>query len=123
MAFRCYSFDFKFVVFHFYNHFKFYINLIMKIHENFHVNDIFHHDKSNRMKVYACICLVSLFFRFVELCSARNQCICFQVILCFCLFLIQNIWEDSSKIKKVTTCQNFKIDGLSSNEPSRRFCL
>ena len=55
----------------------------MKIHENFHVNDVFHHDKSNKMKVYACICLVSLFFSFVELCSARNQCICFQVILCF----------------------------------------
>ena len=42
----------------------------MKIHENFHVKRIFHHDKSNRMKVYASICLVSLFFRFVELCSA-----------------------------------------------------
>ena len=53
----------------------------MKIHENFHVKGIFHHDKSNRMKVYACICLVSLFFRFLELCSTRNQCICFQVIL------------------------------------------
>ena len=72
----------------------------MKIHENFHVKGIFHHDKSNRMKVYACICLVSLFFRFVELCSSRNQCICFQAILCFCLFLIQNIQEDSNKIKK-----------------------
>ena len=24
----------------------------MKIHENFHVKGIFHHDKSNRMKVY-----------------------------------------------------------------------
>ena len=30
----------------------------MKIHENFHVKGIFHHDKSNRMKVYASICLV-----------------------------------------------------------------
>ena len=49
----------------------------MKIHENFHVKCIFHHDKSNRMKLYACICLVSLFFRFVEPC--RNQCICFQI--------------------------------------------
>ena len=53
----------------------------MKIHENFHVKVIFHHDKSNTMKVYACICLVSLFFRFLELCSTRNQCVCFQVIL------------------------------------------
>ena len=72
----------------------------MNIYENFYVKGIFHHDKSSRMKVYACICLVSLFFRFVELCSARNQCIYFQVILCFCLFLIQNIQEDSNKIKK-----------------------
>ena len=73
----------------------------MKIYENFHVNGIFHHDKSNKMKVYAYICLVRLFFRFVELYSARNQCNsgclqpvlnnCLQVILCFCLFLIQNI--------------------------------
>ena len=53
----------------------------MKIYENFHVKGIFHHDKSNRMKVYAYICLVSLFFRFVKLYSARNQCICFQFIL------------------------------------------
>ena len=60
----------------------------MKILENSHVKGIFHYAKSNRMKVYVCISLVSLFFRFVELCSARNQCICFQVILCFCLFLI-----------------------------------
>ena len=29
----------------------------MKIHENFHVKGIFHHDKSNRMKVYTCIYL------------------------------------------------------------------
>ena len=63
----------------------------MKIHEKFYVKGIFHYDKSNRMKVYTCICLLSLFFRFVEVCSARNQCICFQVILCFCSFLIQNI--------------------------------
>ena len=63
----------------------------MKIHENFYVKDMFHHDKSNRMKVYTCIYLVSMFFRFAELFSTRNQCICFQVILCFCLFLIQNI--------------------------------
>ena len=47
----CYSFDFKCVVFHFNNRFKFYTNL-MKIHENFHVKSKFHHDKSNRMKVY-----------------------------------------------------------------------
>ena len=39
----------------------------MNIHENFHVKYVFHHDKSNRIKVYACI-------RFVELCSTRNQC-------------------------------------------------
>ena len=65
----------------------------MKSHENFHVKGLFHHDKSNRMKVYACIYLVSMFFRFVELCSARVELcsICFQVILCFCLFLIRNI--------------------------------
>ena len=30
----------------------------MKIHENFHVKGIFHHDKSDRMKVYTCIYLV-----------------------------------------------------------------
>ena len=60
----------------------------MKIHENVHVKGICI-DKSNRMKVYTHINLVSMFFRLVELCSARNQCICFQVILCFCLFLIQ----------------------------------
>ena len=43
----------------------------MKIHENFHVKGIFHHDKSNRMKVYTHI--FSMFLRFVELCFARNQ--------------------------------------------------
>ena len=63
----------------------------MKRHENAQVKDIFHHDKINRMKVYKCICLVSLFFRFVELCSPGNQRICFQVILCFYLFKIENI--------------------------------
>ena len=63
----------------------------MKIHENFHVKGIFHHDKSNTMKVYTHVYLVSMFFRFAELCSTRNQCIYFQVILCFYLFLIQNI--------------------------------
>ena len=62
-----------------------------------------------------------MFFRFVELCFTRNQCVCFQVILYFCLFLIQNIWEDNNKIKKVIACQNFKIDGLSKNKPPRRF--
>ena len=41
----------------------------MKIHENSHVKGIFHHDKNNRMKVY--IYLANMFFRFVELCSAR----------------------------------------------------
>ena len=39
----------------------------MKIHEKFHVKGIFHHDKGNRMKVYTCIYLVSMFFRFLEL--------------------------------------------------------
>ena len=29
----------------------------MKIHENFHVKGIFHHDKSNRMKIYTGIYL------------------------------------------------------------------
>ena len=33
----------------------------MKIHEKFHVKVISHHDKSNRMKVYTCIYLVSMF--------------------------------------------------------------
>ena len=33
----------------------------MKIHENFHVKGIFHHYKSNRMKVYTRIYLVSCF--------------------------------------------------------------
>ena len=61
--------------------FKFYIKLLMEIHENFHVKGIFHHDKSNRIKVYRCIYLVSMFFRFLKLYSTRNQCIYFQVIL------------------------------------------
>ena len=63
----------------------------MKVHENFHAKVKFHHDKSNRKKVYTRIYIVSTFFRFIELCFARNQCICFQVFLCFCLFLTQNI--------------------------------
>ena len=33
----------------------------MKIYENFYAKDIFHRDKSNRMKIYTCICLVSMF--------------------------------------------------------------
>ena len=33
----------------------------MKIHENFYAKGIFHRDKSNRMKVYTCIYLVSMF--------------------------------------------------------------
>ena len=45
----------------------------MKIHENFHVKGIFHYDKSNRMKVYTCIYLISMFFRFAGLSSARNH--------------------------------------------------
>ena len=28
-----------------------------------------------KVKVYTCIYLVSIFFRFVELCSAKNKCI------------------------------------------------
>ena len=63
----------------------------MKINENFYVKGILHHDKSNRMKVYTHIYLVSMFFGFVELCFTKDQCICFQVIFSFCLFLIQNI--------------------------------
>ena len=68
----------------------------MKILENVPVKSIFHDGKSNRMKIYICI---SGFFLlrgngggvpthrpkicsfFVQLCSSRNQCICFQVIL------------------------------------------
>ena len=49
----------------------------MKIHENFHVKSIFHHDKSNNESLY--IHIFSMFLRFAELCSARDQCICFQV--------------------------------------------
>ena len=45
----------------------------MKIHEYLHVKGIFHHDKSNRMNFYIRIYFVTMFFRFVELCSARNQ--------------------------------------------------
>ena len=63
----------------------------MKIHENVPVKGTFHHDKSNRMEVCTRIYLASMFFRFVELCCARNQYIYFQVILCFYLLLIQNI--------------------------------
>ena len=83
----------------------------MEVHEKFHIKGIFHQDKSNRMIFYACICLVNLFFRFVELCSARNQCICFQVVLCFCLFPIQNIQEDSNKIKKYLHARISKLMG------------
>ena len=72
----------------------------MKIHKSFNIKDIFHHDKSNRMKLYTSIYLVSMFFRFVELFAARNQCICFQFILCFCLFPVQNIKQDDDIIKK-----------------------
>ena len=72
----------------------------MKIHKSFHVKGIFHRDKSNRIEIYTRIYLVSIFFRFLELCFARNQCIYFQVNLCFYLFLIQNILEDNNKIKK-----------------------
>ena len=107
----CYSFDFKFVVFHFNNYFKFNRNLLMKIHENFHEKGIFHHDKSKRMKVYTRTHLVSMPFRLAELCSTRNQCICFQVILCFCLFLIQNIQEDNEKIKKYLHARISKLIG------------
>ena len=121
MAFQvCYPFDFKFAVFPFNNHFKFYINSLMKIHENFHVIRVFHHDKSNRRKVYTRIYLVSMFFRFVELCSARNQCICFQIIL-FLFISNSEYMKRYQYDKKVTTCQNFKIDGLSQNKPSRSF--
>ena len=33
----------------------------MKIPEIFHAKGVFHHDKSNRMKVYTCIYFVSMF--------------------------------------------------------------
>ena len=39
----------------------------MKIHENYHVKGIFHHDKSNRMKVYTRIFSSKYVFRFLEL--------------------------------------------------------
>ena len=55
----------------------------MKRHENAQIKGIFHHDKINRMKVYKCICLVSLFFRFVELCSPGNQRISFRLFSVF----------------------------------------
>ena len=55
----------------------------MKIHENFQVKGIFYHYKSEGMKVYTCIYLVRMFFRFVELCSAKNQCILFVKYLSF----------------------------------------
>ena len=58
MAFRCVTSDFRLVVFHFNNHFKFHINFPVKINEKFHVKVIFHHDKSNRMKAFTRICLV-----------------------------------------------------------------
>ena len=44
----------------------------MKIHEHFYTKGIFRHDKSNRIKVYTRIYLVSMFLRFVGLCSTRN---------------------------------------------------
>ena len=50
----------------------------MKIHENIPAKGIFHHDKSNRIKNYI---FSKYVFKFVELCSARNQSICFQIIL------------------------------------------
>ena len=52
----------------------------MKIHENFHVIGIFHHDESNNESLYTHI-FSKYVFRFEELSSARNQCIYFQVIL------------------------------------------
>ena len=54
----------------------------MKIHENFYVKGIFHH-KSNRMKVYTCICLVSLFFRFVELFLLETNAFAFRLVSAF----------------------------------------
>ena len=54
----------------------------MKIHENFYGKGIFHH-KSNRMKVYTCICLVSLFFRFVELFLLETNVFAFRLVSAF----------------------------------------
>ena len=62
----------------------------MKIHEKFHVKGIFCHDKSNRMKAYTRTYLVSMFFRFVELCPLETSAFAFR-LFCFCLFLIQNV--------------------------------
>ena len=77
----------------------------MKIQEHFHVNGIFHDDKDNRMKVYKRISRFSMHMRGdgggvpnhrPKICSSppvdsTHQIFIPIVILCFCLFLIQNI--------------------------------
>ena len=62
----------------------------MKIHENFHVIGIFHHDESNRMKVYTPIYLVSMFSGLKNFLLPETNAFTFR-LFCFCLFLIQNI--------------------------------
>ena len=51
----------------------------MKIHENFRVKAIFHHDKTNRIKVYTCIYLVNMFLRFVEFFPLETHAFAFRL--------------------------------------------
>ena len=39
------------------------------------------------------------------------------------VFISNSEYTGRQQQDKKVTCQNFKIDGLSSNKPSRRFCL
>ena len=63
----------------------------MKIQENFigkgNLKGIFHHDKSNRMKVYTRIYLVSIFSRFYNFVPLETNAFDFRLFSC----LIQNI--------------------------------
>ena len=54
----------------------------MKIHENFYIK-WYISNISNRMKVYTCMRLVSLFFRFVELFLLETNVFAFRLVSAF----------------------------------------
>ena len=51
----------------------------MKIHEDFHVKVIFHHDKSNRMKVYTRIYLAISFSSLQNFVSLETNAFAFSL--------------------------------------------
>ena len=52
----------------------------MKIHEDFHVKVIFHHDKSNRMKIYTRIYLASMFSGLYNFVSLETNAFAFTLL-------------------------------------------